>query len=817
MLRNYLKVAFRSLFRNKLTSFINIFGLALAMACSVLIYGFIQDELSFDKYHKNADRVYRVTRSFHSPEGEVNLHLANVAPPIGPLLKNDFGEISVMARTINYGIVIGLEENGELKMANSEQNLFLAEPALFRIMDIPVISGNPEVSLARPFTVMLSQKTALRYFNTENVIGKRLRANNQFDLEVTGVYKDFPFQSHWHPEFLVSFSTLEDDNVYGRTGLETNWGNNSFGTYLLFDEGTDVSKVESRLAAFIDKHFGNYARANWGVPPEWEASKSTTLYLQKLTDIHLRSHLDDEIEVNGNIRSVYMMGVIGVFIILIACFNFINLSTARATKRAKEVGLRKVVGAFKNQLVLQYLSESVLIAVLSLLLALVLSAAGLQLLNDFTGKNLTLSLFTDPRFVAGIVMFALMIGILAGVYPAFFISAFKPALTLKGQQGSAKGKSTLRRGLVVVQFSISIILIIATMITFQQLSYISSRDLGYSRDQVLTLPNYNELGESYDAFYNEVTKSSLIKNVGRSSRVPTGRLLDSYGDAKIMKGDSLISAPVNLKTIAVDPEFFGTYSIDMAAGRNFSKAIPTDDSLAFIINEAAAKEIGWKDLQSHIDEEFEYAGVRGKLIGIVKDFHFESLHQHIAPMIFVGNNRYNTLSFKIEGNNTKAGVQYLEKVWKDFLPARPFNFQFLSERFQALYDAEAKQSQLFTTFSGLAIFIASLGLFGLATFNAMQRVKEIGIRKVLGASVPHILGLLSKEIVILILVANVIAWPVAYYFMKGWLESFAYHIDMNVLVYIFAAFIAVVIALITVSAQTIRAATSNPAQTLKYE
>jgi putative ABC transport system permease protein len=446
-----------------------------------------------------------------------------------------------------------------------------------------------------------------------------------------------------------------------------------------------------------------------------------------------------------------------------------------------------------------------------------LSAAGLQLLNDFTGKNLTLSLFTDLRFVVGIALFALVIGILAGVYPAFFISAFKPALTLKGQQGSAKGKIGLRRGLVVVQFSISIILIIATMITFQQLTYISSRDLGYSRDQVLTLPNYNELGESYDAFYNEVTKSSLIKNVGRSSRIPTGRLLDSYGDAKIMKGDSLIQAPVNLKTIAVDPEFFGTYSIAMAAGRNFSKAIPTDDSLAFIINEAAAKEIGWENLEAHIDEEFEYAGVRGKLIGIVRDFHFESLHQHIAPMIFLGRNRYNTLSFKIEGNNTKEGVQYLEKVWKEFLPARPFNFQFLSERYQALYEAEEKQSQLFTTFSGLAIFIASLGLFGLATFNAMQRVKEIGIRKVLGASVPHILGLLSKEIVILILVANVIAWPVAYYFMKGWLESFAYHIDMNVFVYILAAVIAVLIALITVSAQTIRAATSNPAQTLKYE
>jgi putative ABC transport system permease protein len=818
MLRNYLKVAFRSLFRNKLTSFINICGLALAMTCSLLIYIFVQDELSYDRYHKNADRVFRVTRSFHSPEGEVNLHLANVAPPIGPLLKNDFGEISVMARTINFGLDIALEENGELKMSNSEDNLFVVEPAIFKILEINVHSGNPEVSLSRPFTVMLSEKTAKRYFNTTNVIGKRLRANNQFDLEVTGVYGDFPEQSHWHPDFMVSFATMEDENVYGRTGLESNWGNNAFGTYLLLEHEADASKISAALPAFIDKHFGSYARTNWNVPPEWVASKSTTLYLQKLTDIHLRSHLDDEIEVNGNIRNVYMMAVIGLFIILIACFNFVNLSTARATKRAKEVGLRKVVGAFKNQLVFQYLSESILIAFLSLMFAIVLATAGLRLLNDFTGKNLSFSIFTDPAFVLGVAGFALLIGFLAGVYPAFFMSAFKPALTLKGQHGSARGKLGLRRGLVVAQFSISIILIIATMITFQQLNYVNSRDLGYNRDQIVTLPHYDELQKSYDAFYNEVTKSTLIKSVGRSSRVPTGRLLDSYGGAKVLEGDSLVESRINLKTIAIDPEFFHTYSIDMAAGRNFSKSIVTDDSMAFVINESAARELGWKNLQEHVDQQFEYAGARGKLIGIVKDFHFESLHQRIVPMIFVGGeDRFNTLSFKIDGRNTKEGLEFLEKKWKEFLPARPFNFQFLSDRYEELYKAEQKQSQLFTTFSGLAIFIASLGLFGLATFNAMQRVKEIGIRKVLGASVPHILGLLSKEIVVLILISNVIAWPAAYYFMKDWLNSFAYHIDLNLVVFVLAAFIAVLISILTVSAQTIKAATSNPAQTLKYE
>ena len=407
MIRNYLKVAFRSIFRNKLTAFINISGLALAMACAILVYLFITDEISYEKYHAKADRIYRVTRSFHSPEGEVSLHLANVAPPIGPLLKNDFGEIETLARTLNSSLVVGLEENGQLKMANTEQEVFLAEPDIFKIFDIEIKSGDPIKSLTRPFTVMLSEKAAKRYFNSENIIGKRLRVNNAFDIEVAGVYKDFPLQAHWHPEFLVSFITLENEKIYGRAGLESNWGNNSFGTYLLLQEGADPKKLESSLPSFLDKHFGNYARANWGVAADWIASKSTTLYVQKVTDIHLHSHLDDEIEANGNITNVYMMTLIGLFIILIACFNFINLSTAQATKRAKEVGFRKVVGAFRTQLIKQYLSESVLTAFLSLALALLISYGSLGLLNAFTSKALSLNLLNNWPLTAGLISICL--------------------------------------------------------------------------------------------------------------------------------------------------------------------------------------------------------------------------------------------------------------------------------------------------------------------------------------------------------------------------------------------------------------------------
>lgn len=818
MLLNYIKVALRALFRNKLTAFINIVGLALAMAAAVLIYLFVSDELSYDQYHSHADRTYRATRIFYDRDGNARLHLSSVAPPFGPLLKNDFGEIELMARTLQYGAVVGLEKDGDLE-SFTENDVFLAEPDLFKIFDIHIKSGDPTKDFKRPFTVMLSEETALRYFNDLNVVGKRLRFDNSLDLEVTGVYEDFPPQTHWHPDFLVSFVTLEDDNIYGRRGLETNWGNNSFSTYLLLAEGTDPKKMVAQFPDFIDKHYGTYAKANFGVPDNFVASKTTELTLQKVTDVHLRSHLDDEIEVNGNINNVYMMSVIGVFIVLIACFNFINLSTARATKRAKEVGLRKVVGAFKNQLIVQYLSESILIALFSLVLSLIIATVSIEWLNQFTGKQLVLDLLTNWKLTLGLISFAVFVGTLAGIYPAFVVSGFKPALVLKGQQGSAKGKGGLRRTLVVAQFSISIVLIIATAITFQQLSYLNTRDLGYDRSQVITLTYYGLLAQQYDAFYNEMLAHQTIKNVGRSSRIPTGRLLDSQGNAVAMKGDSLMDTGVNLKYVSVDQEFFDTYGVEVVAGRNFSKEIPTDDSLAYVINEAAVRAIGWKTNDEGIDKDFSYGGTKGKLIGVVKDFHFESLHQEVAPMIFIPINQggANYLAVKINGNDVQQGIAHLEGLWKKMLPGRPFEYQFMDDRYARLYEAEQKEGTLFTIFSGLAIFIACLGLFGLATFNTLQRIKEIGIRKVLGASVPNILTLLSREIIMLIVAANLVAWPVAWYFMNQWLHSFAYHIDMSILAYVVSALASIAIALITVSAQTIKAAMTNPANTLRYE
>ena len=811
MIRNYLIVALRTLYRNRLTSSINIAGLALALACTILIVLFVKDELSYDRYHSKAELIYRVTRNFLSPDGSVNLHLGHVAPPFGPLLKNDFPEFKEVVRTIQNRTLLAYQEDGQEKKLFNENNAFFAEPELLKVFDISISQGNATKALSEPFHVMLSDKTAKRYFAEGQALGKTLRMANQYDLTVSGIFEDFPAESHWHPEVFISFSTLNDSTLYGQRRLETNWGNNSFATYVLTEEGFDQARIERQFPAFLDRHMGaTMDDPNASMPSTW-----TTLFLQKLTDIHLRSHLDSEIESNGNINNVYMMGVIGIFIVLIACFNFVNLSTARATKRAKEVGLRKVVGAFRTQLIAQYLSESLLITFVALALSIGLASISLGWLNDFTEKNLTLDLASDGMGLY-LLAFATCIGILAGIYPAFVISSFKPATILKGQHGTVKGKGGLRKALVVSQFAISIILIIATLVTFQQLQFMNNRELGYDKDRVITLTYFDEVDNAYDAFYNELMKQSAIGNVARSSRTPTGRLLDHQGSAQVQKGDSLVETDVVLKNVAIDHEFFETYQVPLLVGRNFSKEILTDDSLAFILNESAVKMMG-VSLDDILTRDFQYGGVRGRVVGVVQDFHFESLHEPIVPLVFHAGEFYGNLSIKVAGGKMQEALRHIENTWKEFLPHRPFEYQFLSMQYEQLYRAEQKQAQLFIGFSALAIFIAGLGLFGLATFNTLQRIREIGIRKVLGASVINIVALLSKEMILLIVTANLLAWPVAWYFTNEWLNSFAYRIDANIMLYVLAGVAAVTIALLTVGTQTIRAAMTNPAHTLRNE
>ena len=811
MFRNYLGVAVRNLLRNRTTSFINIFGLAVALTCSLLIYLFITDELSYDRYNKNADRIYRVTRDFISPDGSVNLHLGHVAPPFGPLLKNDFPEFKEVGRTLESRLLTSYQDStGDLQSMYVDHG-YIAEPSIFKIFSIEITKGNPLKTFNEPLKIIVSENTAKKLFGDKNPLGKRLKIYNAWDGEVTGVFKDLPDESFWHPEMFISFSTLNDPAIYGKEGLERNWSNNSFGTFILVKDHFNAAKVASRFPEFLDKHMGADRDPNDSKPSTW-----THLYLQKVTDIHLHSHLDSEEEANGSITSVYMMGVIGLFILLIACFNFINLSTARATRRSKEVGIRKVSGAYKHQLIVQFISESVVVSLVALAISIGLAEFSIRWMNDFTGKSLAIFNLSHWPLFLGMILFAIITGIVAGLYPAFVISGFKPTIILKGHSGSGTGKGGVRKTLVVTQFALSVMLIVATAITYQQLHFLNTSDLGYDKSQVITLPFYDPLKEKYDAFYNKLKSQSFIKDVARSSRIPTGRLLDSQGNAQVQKGDSMVQSSVTIKNIRCDDDFFNTYSIPLAAGRNFSKDIKSDDSISFILNETAVKMLGVTD-DEILDRDFKYGGIQGRVVGVVKDFHFESLKEPIVPVVFKPSKDYNRLSIKITGKDMHQALAYLEKTWKEFIPNYPFEYTFLSERYKNLYESEQKQSELFTIFSGLAILIACLGLFGLAAFNTLQRVKEIGIRKVLGATIPDIISLLSREIMILIVIANIIAWPVAWFAMSRWLTNFAYRININIWLFVLAGVMTCLIALFTIGFQTVKAALANPVDSLRNE
>ncbi len=812
MFTNYLKIAWRNLFKYKAFSFINLFGLTVGLACCLLISIYIIDELSYDRYHENADRIYRVTRNFIDRDGSTTLHLGHVAPPFGPLIANDFPDVEAVTRLLNATLTFQHED-----IMFTEDHAYFAESNIFDVFTIPVIAGDPNTALENPFSIMLSETMAEKYFGDEDPIGKQLLVNGQMNATVTGVFADFPDHSHMHPAFLVAFNTLRAPEIYGEENLRTNWGNNSFSTYLLLPQGYPAESLETQFPAFLDRHLPyDPSLENARKPSEW-----TTLFLNKMTDIHLYSHLDSEIEENGDIRRIYIFAAIAVFILIIAGINYMNLATASSATRAREIGIRKVAGAHRRELMWQFLSESVLMTLLAMVLAVLLAQFCLPVLENLTGKTLTISSFFNYwYFPIGLLVLTALVGVLAGIYPAVFMSAFQPVKVLKGVFKPGGGDVALRRVLVVAQFSISIILISSTGIVFQQLRYMQQKALGYDREHVITMAYPEGLSENYDAFRNELLNNPNVKNVSRSTRIPTGRLLDSQGNGRTVIGDSIVRSEVSLKGIAIDYDFVETYDIKLAAGRNFSRAYSTDDSTAFIINETAARAMGWRNYEEAIGKPFGYGPYEGTLVGVFEDFHFESLHQSIRPMVFRMPERpdlFGYMSVKLIGQNVGAALAHVEKTWNQFLPQFPYEYTFLEENYAALYDAENRQGQLFTIFSGIAIFVACLGLFGLAAFATSQRTKEIGIRKVLGASVSSVVLLLSKDFLRLVVIGLVIATPIAWLTMSNWLADFAYRINIEWWVFVIAGVLAILVALLTVSLQSIKAATANPVESLRSE
>lgn len=809
MIHNYFKIALRNLLKYKFTSFINLFGLTVGLSCCLLILGYIKHELSYDRYHSKADNIYRLGRNFITPEtGVPYLELGSVAPPAGPLLENDFAEIQKLTRLFPTGTTTLHYED---KLFN-EEDVYFADEHLFNVFDVELVRGSPARALNDPFSVILSEEMAQKYFGNEDPVNKSIRMDNRANFKVTGVFKAFPDNSHVHPRIMLSFNTLKNPDIYGEEALQTQWGNNSFFTYLLLPDGYDPHNLEAQFPAFLDRHLSPEASGTN------KASNFSSLHLTALTDIHLHSHKDSELEENGKINRVYIFSAIALFILLIACINYMNLATARSVLRAREIGVRKVIGAGKGELVMQFLGESVLIAWIAAILAFFLTWQAFPWLNQLSGQNLSIDILLSLELMLPLLLLPFVVGILAGIYPALFLSSFQPVKVLKGFFKVGSGGVSFRQALVVVQFAISIILIISTLVVYQQLQYMQDKALGFNQEHIVTFPKTQTIDDHFEAFRNDLLARGHVKEVGRSSRIPSGRLLDGQG-ARINLGDSLSPVDANLRDIKTDDHFLSTYDIKLLSGRTFSTDFGLDTS-AFIINEAAVREMGLKSADDAIGKEFLYGGRRGQLVGVVKDFHFESMHQRIMPMVFYKGQRhqnYRHVSVKISGANMPEALAQLEKTWNTFDSNTPFEYTFLDDRYAHLYRSEQRQGSIFTLFACIAIAIACLGLFGLAAFTNSQRLKEIGIRKVLGAETSTLVALLSKDFLKLVLLAALIAFPLAWYAMHKWLEDFAYRIDVPIWAFLAAGVVAALVAFLTVSYQAIKAAMANPVKNLRTE
>jgi len=812
MLSNYLKIAWRNITGNPLFSAINIIGLSIGLACCILITLFVRYELSYDKHWRDADRIYRVTRDFFGND----LKLAAVAPPIAPLLKNDFPEIEEIARLLDPGTLT--LSRGDTRIRESD--IVIADKSVFDVFDLEFVRGDPATALARPTNLVLSERAAERYFGSEDPIGKSLNLMGQADLTVTAIIRDLPDNTHMSFELIGSIDAIP--LLMGPEELE-NWGSNNYYTYLRLAAGYDPAELEAKFPQFMRTHWDE------------NADESSSINLQRLPDIHLTSNRDAEWQANGSITLVYTFSAVALVVLLIAVVNFMNLTTARSSQRAREVGVRKVVGASRRQLIAQFLGESVLLTALAMLLAVAIVEVALPAFAAFLEKPLAFSP-ANPSTFGLLAVAVLSVGLLAGSYPAFYLSHFRPAEVLKGAS-SASGSAALRRILVVAQFSTSIALLIATGVVIAQMQYARNIDLGYdrSRNIVARLPYFADFWELYEPMKAELEAHPDILSVVYSSRVPGMQNLDGSGyiasDVQFAMENVL-----GLSDIKVDWQWFDHYDIPFLAGRPFrqsemrierpTKEHPVVKGVA-ILNESAARRFGWsvdeavgKIIRQPENREGTLM-IDREVVGVIPDIFFSSLHDERKATVYAepNPNYGRAISVKLAAGDHRAAIEHFEKTWKKFAPDEPPSWEFLDDRFDALYRGEERQAQMFGLFSAFAIFVATLGLFGLASFTTERRTKEIGIRKVMGASVRDIVLLLTADFTKLVLIANLIAWPVAAYFMNDWLGRFAYRAPFADWAWTFvaAAIAALAVAWLTIALQASRAAMARPVMALRYE
>jgi putative ABC transport system permease protein len=817
MVKNYLKIALRNLSRHKFYTMINISGLALGIASCLLIILYVSYELSYDRYHAKADRIYRVNGEIKF--GGTHYRLAVAPAPLGDAIVDEYPEVESFVRFRNRGTSLVKTEGGTESFR--ENRLVWVDSTFFKFFSVNVLSGDPETALQEPNSIAISESAAKKYFNG-NALGKSLIIDNETNAKVTAVFEDMRPNSHFRMEFLVAMSGLED-------AQSSNFLSNNYNTYLLFRPGADIAAFHKKLQEVVLKYVGPQAAEILGgeftMEKFLEAGNKIEYTLMPLTDIHLRSDLTAELGANSDIIYVYLFAAIAIFILMIACVNFMNLSTARSSNRAKEVGIRKVMGSLRSHLVRQFLMESILLSLFAFILAIALAYVSLPYFNSVSQLDLTLP--SNFSFYAILLMAALFVGGLAGVYPSFFLSAFEPVKVLKGQLALGSKSGVIRGALVIFQFVISIFLIIGTFTVNSQLNFIQNKKVGFNKDQVIMISDLYALGDKAESYKNEVLENTFIKNGTISGFIPVwgGWRTDNtfWPEGSQPTEDKL----VGMQNWSVDYDYINTMGMTIVKGRNFSREFPSDSS-AVILNQTALKHfhiesdpIG-KKISTFADENADGtinrdAVVSYEVIGVVEDFHFESLKQNITPLGIILGRSPGYASFRFEAKNTSEVISSLEKTWKKLASGQPFQYQFLDESFARMYASEERLGKIFGGFAGLAIVIASLGLFALSAFTAEQRNKEIGIRKVLGASVPSIVILLSREFGKLILIAFLLAAPIAWYAVNWWLKNYTYKVEIGIWVYVLAGFSAFMIAWLTMSYQSIKAATANPVTSLRSE
>lgn len=804
MFSNYLKTAARSLLMDKVVSIVNVVGLAVGVACFVFIALWVWHELSYDRFHPHADRLYRLAVD-NKAEGAIQRYAVSSAP-MAVTMAREFPEVEKAVRFTTTGPTL---RNPEKNQSFRGDAFAFVNPGVVEVFAIKFIAGDPESALDAPNSVVLTQEMAEKYFGRSDPLGKRLQftgrvmtVSDERDYQVTGVIENFPENMHRDFDFLASDATLSQIAPQ----IIQNWDWYFSYSYVRLQEGVSPAVVESKLPDLVQRYM-----------PEETASK-TRIWLQPVTDIHLHSNLLFD-SPNGDITNVYLFSAIAILIILIACVNFMNLSTARALKRSKEVGIKKVLGAARKQLIYQFLTEAVITSLLSIVLAVGLIELLLPQFNLLSQKTLQVHYWGSDSILPALVALVIVLGLLAGSYPAFFLSAFKPVKVLQGASGKTTGGSAghagFRKGLIVFQFVISIVLVFATQVVHNQLEYVRNRKLGFDKEHVAWFVGVQSRhGFNYDTFRNTLLAHPGIIKVAQSSGLPVGQTIryDYRSDAMTADALSLIS------TYSVDHDYADLLGLQMAAGRFFSNEFGTDSS-AFVVNESAAAEFGWPDAKQAIGQQLRREdGLAGPIIGVVRNFNFTSLRQEIAPLVLSHDpGAFNVAFVKLRGGDIPATLDFIEKTYREFLPEQPYQMSFLDQTLNNMYQSEMQLGQLFRYFAFLAIMIACMGLFGLSSFSAAQHTKEIGVRKVLGATVPGILLLLSREFTRLVAIAFILGAPLGYFLMERWLSDFAYRIEMPLLAFVLAGGLTLVVALISVSYNAIRAALTNPVEALRYE